>query len=135
MYLIINSYQQSVTVERNTYECHETLLRSFVMLFFGLFQHSLIHWQEQCVIGHHLPKCLSYHEAIGRLVITRKVHFLSFWLHICYTHHYTSAGFEQEYLQGFSQTFFYSIQYLFEFSGLCPEKIIYPIPQTCYPSC
>ena len=32
---------------------------------------SLVHWYQQCVtIIYHVPKCMSHHEAIGRLVIT-----------------------------------------------------------------
>ena len=34
------------------------------------------------VTVHHVPKCISYHEAIGRLVITGMANCLSFWLHI-----------------------------------------------------
>ena len=37
---------------------------------------------------HYLPKCMSYHEIICRLVITRSVHCFSFWLHI-YCAHYS----------------------------------------------
>ena len=33
-----------------------------------------------------MPKCISFHEATGRLVITGRVHCLSFWLQIYYAH-------------------------------------------------
>ena len=45
------------------------------------------------VTVHHVPKCMSHCHAIGGLVITTRVHCLSFWLHMFYAH-LTSAGFE-----------------------------------------
>ena len=62
--------------------CHESLLTSFIMLFAWLFEHSLVPWYQPCVTLHYVPKCMSYHGAIGGLVITGRVHCLSFWLHI-----------------------------------------------------
>ena len=47
--------------------------------------------------GHHhfvsCAQCISYHEAIGRLVITGRVHGLPFWLHMNCAHLLTSVGF------------------------------------------
>ena len=37
-----------------------------------LVEHSLVHWYQQCVTVHHVPKCMSCHKAI--VVITRRAH-------------------------------------------------------------
>ena len=37
-----------------------------------LVEHSLVHWYQQCVTIHHVPKCMSCHNAI--VVITGRVH-------------------------------------------------------------
>ena len=57
------------------------LLTSFVLRLAWLVEHSLVHWYQQCVTVHHVPKCTNYHGAIGGLVITGRAHCLSFWLH------------------------------------------------------
>ena len=38
----------------------------------SLVEQSLVHWYQQCVTVHHVPKCMSYHEAI--VVITERAH-------------------------------------------------------------
>ena len=37
-----------------------------------LNKHSLVHWYQQCVTVHHVPKCMSCHKAI--VVITGRAH-------------------------------------------------------------
>ena len=32
--------------------------------------HPLVHFDQQYVTGHNLPKCMSYHETIGKFPIT-----------------------------------------------------------------
>ena len=54
-----------------------------------LVEHFLVHWYQQCLTIHHVPKCMSCHKAI--LVITGRAHF--FWSHIYYAH-LASARFE-----------------------------------------
>ena len=34
-----------------------------------LVEHSLVHWYQQCVTVHHVPKCMSFHKAT--VVITK----------------------------------------------------------------
>ena len=43
----------------------------------------------------HVSKCMSFHDAIGGLVITGRAHCLSFWVHIYYAH-LTFLGFKSQ---------------------------------------
>ena len=43
-----------------------------IMLLALLVEHSLVHWYQQCVTVHHVPKCMSCHKAI--VVITGRAH-------------------------------------------------------------
>ena len=57
---------------------HETLLTSFIMLLSRFVQHSFIHWYQNFLAVHHVPKYISYHEVTGGLLTTWKAHSLSF---------------------------------------------------------
>ena len=48
-----------------------------------LVEHSLVHWYEQCVTVHHVPKCMSCHKVI--VVITGRAH-CSMITYIYYAH-------------------------------------------------
>ena len=41
-----------------------------------MFQGFLIHWYQQCVTVHYVPKCMGYHGAIGGLVNFTCLQFL-----------------------------------------------------------
>ena len=65
---------------------------------------------------HTVPNCMNYHGAIGGLVITRRAHCLSFWLHLYYAY-LTSVVFEKSVchvslLTSFIYMYIY-IQYLY----------------------
>ena len=41
---------------------------------------SLVHWYQQCVMVHHVPKCMSCHRAIA--VITERAHCFHGYIYI-----------------------------------------------------
>ena len=43
-------------------------------------RNSLVHWYQQCVTVHHVPKCMSCHKAT--VVITRKAHCFHGYIYI-----------------------------------------------------
>ena len=45
-----------------------------------LVEHSLVHWYQQCVTVHHVPKCMSCHKAI--VVITGRAHCFHGYIYI-----------------------------------------------------
>ena len=55
-------------IQKNTCLIYITLLALLV-------EHSLVHWYQQCVTVHHVPKCMSCHKAI--VVITGRVHYFT----------------------------------------------------------
>ena len=65
-------YDVWVTVQDLSTVCHELLLTSSIVISTWVVMHSLIYWYLQCVTVNHLPMCMSFHKAIGRLVITRR---------------------------------------------------------------
>ena len=48
--------------------CRGSLITTYITLLSLLVEHSLVHWYQQCVTVHHVPKCMSCHKAI--VVIT-----------------------------------------------------------------
>ena len=71
--------------------CSKSLLTSFIMLLAWNVEYSLVSWYQQCVTVRHVPKCMSYHEAIGGFVITGRAYCRSFSLEIyiyIYIYHY-----------------------------------------------
>ena len=48
--------------------CCGSLMTTYITLLAKLVEHSLVHWYQQCVTLHHVPKCMSCHKAI--VVIT-----------------------------------------------------------------
>ena len=52
--------------------CCGSLMTTYIMLLAQLFEHSLVHWYQQCVTVHHVPKCMSCHKVI--VVITGRAH-------------------------------------------------------------
>ena len=51
---------------------HHITTVAYIMLLAVVVEHSLVHWYQQCVTVHHVPKCMSYHKAI--MVITGMVY-------------------------------------------------------------
>ena len=53
--------------------CCGSLMTTYITLLAKLVEHSLVHWYQQCVTLHHVPKCMSCHKAIvvitGRAII------------------------------------------------------------------
>ena len=45
-----------------------------------LVEHSLVHWYQQCVTVHRVPKCMSCHKAI--MVITGRAHCFHDYIYI-----------------------------------------------------
>ena len=66
------------------------------LLLAWLVEHSLVHWDQQCVTVHPVPKCMSYHGAMGRLIGNNREDTLSVILttYIYYTH-LTSVRFQR----------------------------------------
>ena len=52
--------------------CRGSLMTIYIMLLSSIVQHSLVHWYQQSVTVHHVPKCMSCHKAI--VVITGRAH-------------------------------------------------------------
>ena len=52
--------------------CRGSLMTTYITLLALLVEHSLVHWYQQCVTVHHVPKCMSCHKAI--VVITGRAH-------------------------------------------------------------
>ena len=55
----------------------------YITLFALLVEHSLVHWYQQCVTEHHVPKCMTCHQILCR---DNREGTLSSWLHIYYPH-------------------------------------------------
>ena len=47
-------------------------MTTYITLLALLVEHALVHWYQQCVTEHHVPKCMSCHKAI--VVITGRAH-------------------------------------------------------------
>ena len=52
--------------------CRGSLMTTYITLLALLVERSLVHWYQQCVTVHHVPKCMSCHKAI--VVITGGAH-------------------------------------------------------------
>ena len=52
--------------------CRWSLMTTYITLLALLVEHSLVHWYQQCVTVHQMPKCINCHKAI--VVITRRAH-------------------------------------------------------------
>ena len=44
--------------------CRGSLMTTHITLLALLVEHSLVHWYQQCVTVHHVPKCMSCYKAI-----------------------------------------------------------------------
>ena len=53
---------------------------TYITLLALLVEHSLVHWYQQCVTVHHVPKCMSCHKAI--VVITGRAHCFHDYIYI-----------------------------------------------------
>ena len=60
--------------------CHGSLMTTYITLLALLVEHSLVHWYQQCVTVHHVPKCMSCHKAI--VVITGRAHCFHDFIYI-----------------------------------------------------
>ena len=59
--------------------------RRMFTLFAWLVEHSLVHWYQQCLTLHHVPKCMNCHKVIG--VITGRAHCFHDYIYLicpCY---------------------------------------------------
>ena len=75
--------------------CHGSLMTTYITLLALLVEQSLVHWYQQCVTVHHVPKCISCHKAI--VVITGRAHcivfmvsyiYVSIYVYIDMSHHF-----------------------------------------------
>ena len=69
---IYYAHLSSVRFEHSV--CHELLLTNLITLLAWLVEHSLAHWYQQCLTLHCVRKWMSYHGAIGEMVITSRAH-------------------------------------------------------------
>ena len=53
--------------------CHGSLMTTYIMLLAQLVEHSLVHWYQQCVTVHQVPKCMSCPRDI--VMITGRAHY------------------------------------------------------------
>ena len=67
--------------------CHESLLTCFIIIFAWIVEHFLVHCYQQYVTVHHMPKCMSYYEAIDGLLRIVRAHYL-FWFLTIYIYIY-----------------------------------------------
>ena len=72
VYITYISYAHLASVRFEHSMCHGSLMTTYIMLLPLLFEHSLVHWYQQCVTVPYMPKCMSCHKAIG--VITGRAH-------------------------------------------------------------
>ena len=59
---------------------HGSLMTTYITLLALLVEHSLVHWYQQCVTVHHVPKWMSCHKAI--VVITGRAHCFHDFIYI-----------------------------------------------------
>ena len=60
--------------------CRVSLMTTYITLHALLVERSLVHWYQQCVTVHHVPKCMSCHKAI--VVITGGAHCFHDYIYI-----------------------------------------------------
>ena len=79
--------------------CRGSLMTTYITLLALLVEHSLVHWYQQCVTVHHVPKCMSCHKAI--VVITGRAHCFHDYIYIyIYYAHLASVIFEHSICRG-----------------------------------
>ena len=57
-----------------------SLMTTYIMFPAWLVEHSLVHWYQQCVTVHHVPKYMSCHKAIA--MITERIHCFHDYIYI-----------------------------------------------------
>ena len=57
-----------------------SLMTTYITLLALLVEHSLVHWYQQCVAVHHVPKFMSCHKAI--MVLTGRAHCFHDYIYI-----------------------------------------------------
>ena len=65
---IYYAHLDSVRFEHSV--CCRSLVTTYIMLLAWLVEHSLVHWHQQCVTVHHVPKCMIAYIYIYRLLTT-----------------------------------------------------------------
>ena len=68
----------SVTFEHIV--CRGSLMTSYITLLASLVEHSLVHWYQQFVTVHHVPKYMSCHKAI--VVISGRAHCFHDYIYV-----------------------------------------------------
>ena len=89
IYILLHIYYAHLAFVRfDHYVCHGSLMTTYIMLLAQLVENSLVHCQKQCVTVHHVPKCISCHEAI--VVITGRAHCFHDFIYLnTHTHTHT----------------------------------------------
>ena len=65
-------------------------MTTYITLLALLVEHSLVHWYQQCVTVHHLPKCMSCHKAT--VVITGRALCFHDYIYITLIYIYISEA-------------------------------------------
>ena len=55
-----------------------------IYIYIYIYKWSLVHWYQQCVTVHHVPKCMSCHKVI--VVMTGRAHCFHDDIYIYYAH-------------------------------------------------
>ena len=74
------NYAHLASVKSEHSVCHESFMTIYIMLLPYLVEHSLVHWYQQCLTVHHVPKCMSCHKAI--VVIAGTAHCFHDYMYI-----------------------------------------------------
>ena len=72
------SHLASVRFEHSV--CCGSLMTTYITCLVLLVEHFLVHWYQQFVIVHHMPKCMSCRNAI--VVVTRRTHCFHDYIYI-----------------------------------------------------
>ena len=98
--------------------CRGSLMTTYIMLLTWLVKQSLVHWYQQCVAVHCVPKHMSFHKAI--LVITGRVHCF----HDCiYITHLASVRFEHSVChESLTTTYIYIHTYIYKYIYIERER-------------
>ena len=73
-------YAHLASVRSDHSVCRGSLMTTYITLLALLVEHSLVHWYQQCVTVHHVPKCMSCHKAI--VVINGRAHCFHDYIYI-----------------------------------------------------
>ena len=76
---------------------HALVATTYITVLALLVEHSLVHWYQQCVTVHRVPKCMSCYKAI--VVITGRAHCFRDYIYIYYTR-LASVRFEHSVCRG-----------------------------------